>query len=538
MTDRTFNALHVFSGIGGVAMGFTQARGEFRGVRARFRTIGAIDNDPEACEDFRTLVGVPATCMDLFTREDYIAFHGHEPPAGWSEVTPADIRAACGGQRPDVVFASPPCKGFSGLLSGDKSRSPKYEALNHLVTRWLFLVLEAFSDAPPGLLMLENVPRIKTRGRALLDVVTRMLQSCGYACAETVHDCGELGGLGQTRKRFLLVARHHQTVPSLLYEPLAWPLRTIGDVIGDLPMPGVEGGLMHVLPNLKRETWIRLALIRAGHDWRDLAERWAPGRWSLIPDGQRLRLVQSTGEAIDDPRVGAVDWHKGVMGVRTMGETSGTVTGRANVSTGAFSVADPRLATSMGPNSVTLRVKPWDKPSPVVTGRADVWDSGGFSVADPRPTWEARNGTMGVQPWGEPSTTVTGSGDIHAGSTAVADPRDAEAPVIISDDGCWHRPLTTLELAALQSFPTSIDGAPLKLSGMSGARWRMGIGNAVPPATARAIAEQMLLTLLVGEAKGFALSTGGGVWVREAGVLRWHETSRQLISRAYTLEAR
>jgi hypothetical protein len=32
--------------------------------------------------------------MDLFDRDQYLAFHGKEPPAGWREASPADVRAA------------------------------------------------------------------------------------------------------------------------------------------------------------------------------------------------------------------------------------------------------------------------------------------------------------------------------------------------------------------------------------------------------------------------------------------------------------
>ena len=46
-----------------------------------------------------------------------------------------------------------------------------------------------------------------------------------------------------------MVARHQQKVPALLYEPARRPLRTIGDVIGPMPLPGdPSGGPMHRLP--------------------------------------------------------------------------------------------------------------------------------------------------------------------------------------------------------------------------------------------------------------------------------------------------
>jgi site-specific DNA-cytosine methylase len=488
VTDRPYKVLQVFAGIGGGCLGFEQARAEFRGVRARFETLAAIDVDPVALQDLELLTGGKAVQMDLFTREDYEAFHGAPPLEGWREATPADIRAACGGQRPDVVFGSPPCKGLSGLLSGARAASPKYQALNRLVIRWLFLVLEAFANDPPGLLLLENVPRIQTRGRALLDRVAAMLHSYGYAVAETVHDCGELGGLAQTRKRFLLVARR-DAVDALLYEPPPQRLRTIGEVLGPMPMPELrEAGPMHRLPRIERRTWERLALIRAGRDWRDLERRWAPGRWRLVQREGYEQLVElgPDGEPVADPTAGR---------------------------------DGPRF------NNVA-RVAAWTEAGRTATGGGGP-SSGGFTVADPRLRCAPRNGTMGVQAFDGPGATVTGSIDVHAGTSAVADPREPEVPVIISDDGCWHRPLSTLELAALQSFPTAVSGAPLVLTGTSASRWRMGIGNAVPPAAARAIGEQMLRTLLIADAKAFALSEGGGIWVREAGVLRWYETSRQ-----------
>lgn len=76
------------------------------------------------------MAGVPGTAMDLFTREQYLAFHGRPPPDGWMEATTDDIRRAAHGERPNIIFLSAPCKGFSGLLSETRSRSDKYQALN------------------------------------------------------------------------------------------------------------------------------------------------------------------------------------------------------------------------------------------------------------------------------------------------------------------------------------------------------------------------------------------------------------------------
>lgn len=140
--NKEFKILHILSGLGGAALGFQQATTEWRGIRGRFRTIGGIDCDEEACEDFENLTGARAIQMDLFTRSDYMAYHGKEPPPRWKEVIPWDLREAVR-ETPDVIFLSPPCKGFSSLLPQKAAASEKYQALNHLVTRGLFLVMEA-----------------------------------------------------------------------------------------------------------------------------------------------------------------------------------------------------------------------------------------------------------------------------------------------------------------------------------------------------------------------------------------------------------
>ena len=58
-------------------------------------------------------------------------------------------------------------------------------------------------------------------------------------------------------------------------------------------------------------------------------------------------------------------------------------------------------------------------------------------------------------------------------------PTERCAPVIITLDETWHRPMTALELAALQGF-----GPDLVLSSSRETAMREDIGNAVPPPSA------------------------------------------------------
>lgn len=235
--DVEIRHFHFFSGIGGGARGFNRGEARVGNLRAKFRCLGGVDVDPAAVADFNRIAGVPGTVLDLFDRDQYVAFHGHEPPRGWREVTTDAIRQAAGNERPHIVFLSSPCKGLSGLLSEQLSRSPRYQALNALTLRGIWLMLEAWSDDPPELIVFENVPRIANRGRSLLDRIGALLRHHGYAVAETTHDCGEIGDLAQSRKRFLLVARHIAKVPPFLYQPRKHKLRGVGDVLDKLPLP-------------------------------------------------------------------------------------------------------------------------------------------------------------------------------------------------------------------------------------------------------------------------------------------------------------
>lgn len=398
---------HLFCGIGGGAKGFNRARAVVGNVTARFRCVGGIDVDPGAIADFGRLTGVPGTVLDLFSREQYIAFHGHEPPAGWRAATPADIRRGWGGERPNIGFGSAPCKGFSGLLSESKSKSDKYTALNQLALRGLWLALEAYKDDPLDFWLWENVPRIATRGRAVLDQMIALLDSYGYAVAETTHDCGELGGLAQSRKRFLLVARHREKVPPFLYEPVKRRVRGVGEVIGRLPVPTAEAVLpMHRLPMLQWQTWVRLAFVEAGSDWRSL---------------NRLRV--EGGVLRDFALVPAAEWNNGALGVRRWDDPAGTVTSRGTPTCGAFSVADPRI--NGHEKSVQMGVGHFDQPAAVIKGDVSV-GTGRYAIADPRygdGGLGEHRGKMRVEGWDEPAHTVTGSDRVGSGAMSVADPR-------------------------------------------------------------------------------------------------------------------
>ncbi len=403
MIRRRYNCFTMCSGLGGGAKGFKKALSRVGNMEASWDCIGGIDVDPAAARDFEKLVGTPCTVMDLFTRKQYTDFHGSEPPAGWCEATADDIRRAAGYKHPHCVFISSPCKGASGLLSETLSRTPKYQALNELTLRCVWLMCEAWKDDPVELIVFENVPRLATRGRHLLDQIDQILRHYGYAVNDTTHDCGEIGKLAQSRKRYLKVARHVAKVPAFLYEPTKHRLQGVGTVLGRMPLPGdTAGGPMHRVPALQWKTWVRLAFVEAGSDWRSLNK--------LAIEGGRLRdyLI------VPEYREGS-----GFLGVRRWEEPAGTVAGRSGPTNGAFSVADPR-----GPAEAAqyqqYGVLRWGEPSGAIIGVKSP-GQGTFSVADPRHSGTPKhNNEFRIVSWAEAAGAVTSA---HGTGQCVQDPR-------------------------------------------------------------------------------------------------------------------
>jgi site-specific DNA-cytosine methylase len=595
---------HLCCGSGFGAKGFRKGNARVGNLVAKFRNIGGVDVDPAGIRDFERFAGVKGTLLDLMSLEQYRAFHGREPAPGWREATTDDIRAAMGYERPHIWFISAPCKGFSGLLSEKASASAKYQALNGLTLRAVWLALEAYKDDPAEFILFENVPRIANRGRPLLRAIQALYEDYGYAYAETTHDCGELGGLGQSRKRFLMVARHREKVPPFLYEPPKRRLRGVGEILDRLPMPGDDrAGPMHRMPALHWKTWVRLAFVEAGSDWRSLNKLKVEGGmladFGIAPDDQWRggvlgvhRWEDTSGTiagrngptngafSVADPRAPAGAGEYGQYGVRAWDETMGAVINVKSPGQGGFAVADPRTGFGPATHHNILHVHDWSDTGKTVTGGthpsggglcvadprapagregsgkykvtaygdpagsvigASTTGQGAFAVADPRPkalNGEHRDGYStqghyGVVPWDRHSGAVPAFAKNNNGPWSVADPRDMPSEllpggpvaglpaendklvaVIRALDGTWHRPFTTLELAALQSLFDPDEWFGFEMDGSADSAWRERIGNAVPPDAAAAVAGVMGRTLLLAWAGESFMLSSDPIWVQ------------------------
>ena len=402
MSERVYTDLHICCGIGGTALGTAKARAAVGGESARFVALGGIDIDPQACRDYTRLTGAPALCVDLH------------------ELQPAELRRFAGERRPDFVASSTPCVGLSRLLSAKRALEEKYQRLNELFTRSLFLCVSTW-DEPPPLMFWENVPGIMSRGAEMVARAIAMLQAHGYAVDVGTHDCGEIGNLAQRRPRWFMVARHRSRLPHVVYQPAKKGVRACGEVVGPMPMPGDvdAGGPMHALPKLSWKNWKRLAAIPAGGDWRDLngtvpagkARREVHRRHAVLDFAEPTPAVTGPGghavESVADPRpfqnrMPLVPWE----------EATGSVIGALQIGSGALSVADARFKGSMG-------VLDFEAAADAITGEAYP-STGKFAVADPRVRF---GNALQVVGFNDPTPTVIGQTDIQTGALSVADPR-------------------------------------------------------------------------------------------------------------------
>lgn len=248
-----------------------------------------------------------------------------------------------------------------------------------------------------------------------------------------------------------------------------------------------------------------------------------------------------------DPRLGCSP-RNGAYGVLDAAAPAATILAHHSHDNAPGSYADPQL--DHAPRNGSYGVIAYDQPAPTVRGHHEVRQAPGavaderLEEIDPRKEWdEATHGgrpqAYGVQAWDRPAATIKGKQVTQNSRASIAHPayptpthqlvRDADGELVLlgppikdwseicylviqAEDGSWHRPLTDLELAVLQSLPAFHRGAMLALRGPSGKR-REHIGNMLPTLAAQAIARECKATLdAAGD--GFRLVGEGEVWVQ------------------------
>lgn len=219
-------AIDLFSGCGGLTLGLK---------KARFKVIGAVDNDSLSVETYRA--NHPDVEIWEIDIKRLSARH-----------VMRKLRLRSGAL--DLLAGCPPCQGFSTMrtLNGNKRTRDKR---NDLVFEFMRFV----RVLRPKAIMLENVPGLAKDFR--LTRVCKQLHSLGYKFKFQVLNAADYG-IPQRRRRMILIAgRKFQPE----FAPASLRKRTVRDAIAGLPSPG-KGGRDPLHRNEEKRTGRIVEMIR------------------------------------------------------------------------------------------------------------------------------------------------------------------------------------------------------------------------------------------------------------------------------------
>jgi DNA (cytosine-5)-methyltransferase 1 len=200
----------LFSGVGGMSLGFEQAG---------FDVIAAVDIEKINTETHsKNFPACKTWCADL------------------SFASGGELRkqTGIGNRQIDVAFAGPPCQGFS--LIGKRDRKDPRNLLLHDLARLM-------GELSPSYFVVENVAGILLGdAKDVLSEFVRRVKKAGYCVVEPIQvlDAAEFGVPQRRRRVFVLGYKEGLTAPQ--YPKPSYPYGdgeiegpTVWDAIGDLP---------------------------------------------------------------------------------------------------------------------------------------------------------------------------------------------------------------------------------------------------------------------------------------------------------------
>ncbi len=170
MIEKTHTFIDLFSGCGGMSLGFEMAG---------FESILAIDNWADALNTYKyNRHGAKTLCVDL------------------ASIETEDVENAINGKRVDVIIGGPPCQGFSvaGKRIVDDERNILYKSFVRMVQYF-----------QPKAFVMENVPNILSIGNGIVKKsILSDFEKLGYTVKVQVLTASDYG-VPQNRRRAVFV---------------------------------------------------------------------------------------------------------------------------------------------------------------------------------------------------------------------------------------------------------------------------------------------------------------------------------------------
>jgi DNA (cytosine-5)-methyltransferase 1 len=254
---KNIYAADVFSGCGGLSLGLRRG-----GLSVRV----AVDNEP----------AVKATYARNHAKTHLII-------ADVREVSGKRLLKKIPGGKLHVLAGCAPCQGFSSLTHKQKREDPR----NELVLEMARLV----EETNPEIVVMENVPGLAARGRALLDEFIRRLRALGYYANWDILQMADFG-VPQNRRRLVLAAGKgffvalpqptHARIPEGQMKKWISVRQAIGEFgaprkFGEaLKTGGPQSVNWHVVRDLEEITRKRLKAAIPGKTWKLVPEALRP----------------------------------------------------------------------------------------------------------------------------------------------------------------------------------------------------------------------------------------------------------------------
>ena len=246
MSEQTYNYISLFSGAGGLDLGFSEIG---------FKGLFASDIMPQSKLTYNYNVpSVPYILRDITC------------------LSASEIEIAIGSRNVDVILGGPPCQGFSNM--GNKNSA---DPRNLLFENYVRIV----KHFRPSLFVFENVKGLKTmfEGRYFEKIIKAFL-SIGYNVHVSLLDASEYG-VPQKRERIILVG-------TLSDKPFLFP-KPSNKSIGNLRSYATVGEAIMDLAYKSKNVPNHIALKHS-----DIVIK----RYRLIPEGGKLPSPENLPEEI------------------------------------------------------------------------------------------------------------------------------------------------------------------------------------------------------------------------------------------------